>query len=287
MSYMQRVLTCNQHDMSGFRRFVFEHQHIGFVRHAFAEHLQNWPDVFIVMDSQVSLAPQLAQRDVAYRTQAIAKVTAALRDAGVIVGWRDELHRVSESLQTPVLFLLERAAIPYFGVGGYSVHVNGIVRDAGRTWMWIAKRSASKPTYPGKLDQIVAGGLPAGQTLMGNVIKECAEEAAISEAIAQTATHRGCIRYTMETAAGLRPDVVHVYDLALPVSFVPRAADGEVESFQLWDLETVAECVRTTTRFKANCSLVIIDYLLRHGLLGGDEPVADSLRRALRPHEFA
>jgi hypothetical protein len=47
---------------------------------------------------------------------------------------------------------------------------------------WIARRSYSKPTFPGKLDNIVGGGLSKGTvnllsgTPLANAIKECKEE---------------------------------------------------------------------------------------------------------------
>ena len=72
---------------------------------------------------------------------------------------------------------LERAAMIYFGVPAYAVHVNGWVRHPERPqdprpWgMWVAQRSLSKATYAGLLDQMVAGGQPAGMSFADNVAK--------------------------------------------------------------------------------------------------------------------
>jgi hypothetical protein len=41
--------------------------------------------------------------------------------------------------------------------------------------------------------------------------------------------------------------------------------DGEVESFELVPVHEVAELVRTSNAYKPNCSLVIINFLFRHG----------------------
>lgn len=38
------------------------------------------------------------------------------------------------------------------------VHVNGLVSDGDGLHIWVARRSASKPTWPGKLDHLAAGG---------------------------------------------------------------------------------------------------------------------------------
>lgn len=37
--------------------------------------------------------------------------------------------------------------------------MNGFVEKDGKKYLWIGKRNESKPTYPGLLDHLVAGGL--------------------------------------------------------------------------------------------------------------------------------
>ncbi|CAA6666290.1 unnamed protein product [Spirodela intermedia] len=69
------------------------------------------------------------------------------------------LYPVSASYGLPVFFSLERAAAPYFGIKAYGVHMNGYIEKDEKKYLWIGKRSESKPTYPGMLDHLVAGGL--------------------------------------------------------------------------------------------------------------------------------
>jgi hypothetical protein len=71
---------------------------------------------------------------------------------------------------------------------------------------------------------------------------------------------------------GLRRDVLYCYDLDLPPDFRPECQDGELEEFMLMPVEEVAAIVRDTVEFKFNCNLVIIDFLVRHGLIGPDAP---------------
>jgi hypothetical protein len=59
--------------------------------------------------------------------------------------------------EDPVL-LVERAAAPLLGIRGYGVHMNGYVRKNNSIYLWTATRSASKPTWPSRLDHIAAGG---------------------------------------------------------------------------------------------------------------------------------
>ena len=115
-------------------------------------------------------------------------------------------------------------------------------------------------------------GQPIGIGLKENLIKECAEEAAIPRDLAERAIPVGAISYTHEMEDGLKPDVQFVYDLELPGDFVPHNTDGELEDFYLWPIEQVAETVRDTTEFKFNCNLVIIDFLVRHGLIPPEDP---------------
>lgn len=37
--------------------------------------------------------------------------------------------------------------------------MNGFVEKDGQKYLWIGKRNEFKPTYPGMLDHLVAGGL--------------------------------------------------------------------------------------------------------------------------------
>jgi len=53
---------------------------------------------------------------------------------------------------------------------------------------------------------------------------------------------------------------------------MPRNRDGEIQEFMLWPIERVAEVVRSTAEFKFNCNLVIIHFLVQHGLLSPEEP---------------
>lgn len=55
-----------------------------------------------------------------------------------------------------------------------------------------------------------------------------------------------------------------------------------MESFQLMPVEEVAELVRDTTEFKDNCNLVIIDFLIRHGIIKPDQPDYLALLTGLR-----
>lgn len=281
MSFLDRIRECNSHDLANFRPFVVAGQRVGWVRHAFAERLAGFSDTFDVVREAVRLSDRLG--DFKARSAALDKVVRALEAEKVIKGRRDEYYPLSMSFTVEPLARIERAAIPAFGIRAYGVHMNGFVRRADGIHMWIGRRARDKHTYPGMLDNTVAGGQPMGIGLLENLIKECKEEAAIPEALARRAVAVGAITYCMEAEDGLKPDVQFCYDLELPADFTPRNTDGEIAEFMLWPIARVAEIVRDTQEFKFNCNLVIIDFLVRHGLIAPEHPdyldIVQGLRR--------
>jgi len=193
--------------------------------------------------------------------------------------YSNEAFDVRAAANGPALAVLDRGALPSFGVVSEGVHVNGLVRRTDGLHVWIARRARTKQLDPGKLDHMVAGGIPAGLSPAQTLVKEAAEEAAVPEALAAGARRVGMVQYAMERPEGLRRDRLYCYDLALPEDFVPRAADGEVEFFELWPVARAVDAVRETDDFKFNVNLVMIDLFLRERLIGG--PVAEVLRTAL------
>ncbi len=193
--------------------------------------------------------------------------------------FRGEDFDVREDVDGPVMGVLDRGALPDFGVIGVGAHLNGLVERADGWWLWVAKRAADKKLDPGKLDHLVAGGVSAGMSPFETLVKEAAEEAALPEALARQAVYRGRFAYNMERAEGLRRDVVYAYDVVLPEDFTPLPADGEVEGFALMRLDEVFERVSSTDDFKFNVNLVLIDLFLRLGLVTGADGL--SLRAAL------
>jgi isopentenyldiphosphate isomerase len=280
MSFLDRIAECNAHDPAAFRPFFVAGHQVGAVRHKFAERLRAFPAVFDVGPARVALVEALATP--LARTAALDKVVRALEAEGVVAGRRNEAYPALLEWGQAPLFEIERAAAPHFGMRSYGVHMTGYVRKADGIHIWVARRSRVKPTYPGMLDNTVAGGQPAGLGLRENLAKECAEEAGIPKALAAQAISVGAIAYKMDAPDGLKPDVQFCYDLEMPTDFVPRNTDGEIEEFFLWPWREVARIVADTTEFKYNCNLVLIDFFVRHGLCSPDDPDYLAVVRGLR-----
>ncbi|KAI0252750.1 NUDIX hydrolase domain-like protein [Lactifluus subvellereus] len=175
------------------------------------------------------------------------------------------------------VFSMERSACAIFGVVTYGVHMTVYEQDArgpegegeGQTRVWVPRRALTKPTYPGMLDNSVAGGIPGGTTAFDSLVKEAAEEASLDpELVRKRARAVGAVTYYYQTKIGwLRPEVQHVYDMRLEPGEARLAPmDGEVESFELMSLDEVVARMHAG-EFKPNCALVLIDFMVRHGHL--------------------
>ncbi|KAL7093567.1 hypothetical protein ACP275_11G047000 [Erythranthe tilingii] len=273
--FFEKVTLCNRNSekQCEFIPFVIDEHIVGYVHNGFANHLRRYKDVFAFPEDpsygsnfgcHVALHPLLnAPED---RTEAVGHVVKCLGE-DVIPGIRNELYPVTSSFGEPEFFSLERAAAPYFGIKAYGVHMVGYVERENQKYLWVGKRSKLKPTYPGKLDHLVAGGLPHGISCGENLVKECKEEAGIPRSLSSKATAVGAVSYMDINGYRLKRDVLFCYDLNLREDFVPANEDGEVESFKLLHVTHVANIIRSTSFFKENCNLVIIDFLFRHGYI--------------------
>jgi hypothetical protein len=279
LSFLDRIAACAPPRISRYRTFRVDGNEVGQVKDDFAAVLGNFPDVFSVSGDGIELAPDLNGFE--QRTKAVDRVLRALAERQVIRGWREEKYPVATSFKSPALFHMERAAVALFGVRAYGVHMNGFTGAGTGMKMWIGRRGLDRMLAPGKLDQIVAGGQPAGLSLRQNLIKESAEEASIPAELAGKAIAVGGTSYCMERPEGLRRDLLFNFDLELPADFEPVNNDGEISEFYLWPIEQVIETVRDTDEFKFNCSLVVIDFLIRHGFIEPDHADYVELVRGL------
>ena len=227
-----------------------------------------------------------------------ASLHAALRERGLVTGWRDEAFAVTPAGGGPVLARIERAASRFWGTLTIGAHANGYVADDGGrpTHLWIAERSPHKPTDPGKLDNLVGGGVPAGQTPFETLLREGWEEAGLDEA-----RMRRCVRGQGEDPSrpaavleiqrplpdcaglGWQWERLHAWDLKLEPGQKPRNQDGEVAALRLAPVAEAIELARGDA-MTVDAALVTLDFALRHRLLdpGATAALAASLA-PLRP----
>jgi hypothetical protein len=282
MAFVDRIRHCNSYDPARAMPLWAGEHRIGWLRRDNAEVLAPHGDLFEVKHDAARL---LVEGDCATVSRAVDRVVDALVAERRVPKWRNETFDVAPRWGDKPILRLDRGAVPFFGVRAYGVHLNGYRRDGDRYSLWIGKRASNKLVDPGKLDNMVAGGIGNGHGAAATLVKEAEEEAAISQPLIGGAVATGALTYRMETKTGIRDDVMFVYDLEVPDDFTPHNEDGEIAGFELMPLTTVLERIRTTADFKFNVNLVILDFAIRHGVLRPDDPeyldVANGLHRPL------
>ncbi|KXJ95223.1 hypothetical protein Micbo1qcDRAFT_230509 [Microdochium bolleyi] len=244
------------------------------------------------------------------RTRAVGDVMAYWREHNtfeVLRGWRDELWPVYGS-ETEVLYSVERSGAGLLGVLRHGVHMMAYTMPSSSSSstgtaggdttsrrentkndmrIWISRRSPTKQTYPGMLDNTVAGGFMTGEIPFECMVREADEEASLPEQLMrERARERGIVTYihiTDERAGGeagqIYPEMQWIYDIELPDGVVPVPKDGEVAGFELMTVQAV-QAELSKGSFKPNCALVLLEFFVRHGILtrenepGFDEIVA-------------
>ncbi|MGB5833093.1 MAG: DUF4743 domain-containing protein [Thiohalocapsa sp.] len=270
MSFLDHINACNRWQPQDFVPFVVGGEKLGSVRCAFATELDELGADFTLRGDALHWVSAPAEFDA--RSEAMQTICEDLRRRDLVSHLHGERYPVTPGHRDDARFLVDRACAPYFGVRAFGQHLNGFVRRSDGLHLWVARRSANRRVYPNRLDNMVAGGLPWGVGLRENLSKECAEEASLPREIADQAISVGTISYCRDSDRGLKPDVIYCYDLELVDDVEPRCNDDEVAGFELWSAERVMSVVEETEEFKLNCNLVIIDFLIRHGLIGPEHP---------------
>lgn len=214
-------------------------------------------------------------------------------------GWgKSGFHAVLTPREDIQGIRMPSAARGIFGIMTAGVHLNaytsvGDSEDVHR--IWVAQRS-QLATYPGLLDQIVAGGMdPADGVDPANTLQHEAEEEAIwmrkgcdqalpqpnlidesSKDLIGEVQDAGRIFFCLrkDASAGVReenhvePGVRFCFDLKIKEGVVPVPNPNEkaIGSFRLLSVGEVVASLEAR-EWKGNSGLVMLDFLLRKGLV--------------------
>lgn len=154
---------------------------------------------------------------------------------GLVHGWRNEAFAFwhHDCLMPPAdastpLLAVERAGFRFLGMRSHAVHINGFTPE-GR--LWCGRRALTKPTDPGMLDNVTAGGLPAGESPRGCALRELQEEAGAVLSDPTTLHDAGLVRTARMDAGGWHDETLLVYNWACAEGWMPANQDGEVAEF--------------------------------------------------------
>lgn len=197
------------------------------------------------------------------RSQRIQELTIQLRDSGLIDNWRDETMALD--LDGKPWLEMERAAFRTLGLRTPSVHMNGWVATPDGAALWVARRSPHKFVDPGRLDNLVGGGLSAGESLAEGLAREAWEEAGLR--FRRVPGPASTLLVNRRIAEGVQDECIAVHDCWLPGHWQPANQDGEVADVRLM-LLCEALPLLLAGEFTWDAGLVVIDGLLRQRYLG-------------------
>lgn len=202
---------------------------------------------------------------------------------------RDEKYRI---LGANFTIGIERSASSLFGIVGLGVHMQVYTVVGGRLKFWVPQRNLNKSTYPGMLDNTVAGGVARDEVPFECLVREAAEEAALEEdMVRREARSVGSVTWfniSDEKAGGelglMNPGLVYMYEMEVSEELVFKPVDGDVHAFVLMEADEVMVALNKQ-RFKPVCALVMLDFLIRHGALTTEDletaQVSSRLHRSL------
>ena len=224
------------------------------------------PEAFRVAADRVDILIPPAAREAR-----LAALHRAWHAQGAIVGWRNEPYALAPLLGPHAgqpRVAIERAASRFWGSLTFGAHANGWVRGAdGRpAALWIAQRSASKPTDPGLFDNLVGGGVPLGQQPAETLVREAWEEAGLPATRAAGAVPVRTLNIERDIPEGLQREWLYAFDIELPAGLAPCNQDGEVQGFRLLPVADALELALGTS-MTVDAALVTLDFGFRHGLL--------------------
>jgi 8-oxo-dGTP pyrophosphatase MutT (NUDIX family) len=266
------------HDAARRVPFLIDGVAVGSVARVHLDSLARWREHLEIGADGVRLTSAAEARDAA-----LAQINAGLRRDGLVSGWRDETYAVVDPTSLRTMARLERATARFWGTLTIGAHCNGYLADAaGRPqWLWIARRAASKATDPGKLDNLIGGGVPHDQTPRQTLVREGWEEAGLRVEQMSGALPGRVVHLLRDIPEGLQHERIHVFDLSLPASLQPRNQDGEVSELRLLPVAQ-ALALAAGDEMTVDASLVTLDFALRHNLL----PAGDAGELARRAQDL-
>ena len=114
------------------------------------------------------------------------------------------------------------------------------------------------------------------------LLKEAWEEAGIPRSLLEGLDCVSAVRVEYSVPEGLHREILFVHDLWLPGDFKPTNQDGEVAELRLMQLEEVVQEI-LAGEFTLDSGTVMIDGLLRQGILSPEDPLYLEILRLLKP----
>ncbi|KAM0272528.1 hypothetical protein ACHAQH_008710 [Verticillium albo-atrum] len=190
--------------------------------------------------------------------------------------------------------------VPLFGIVTSGAHLNVFHGEGENMLIWLAQRGATKASYPSCFDQIVAGGNDSGRDRnpVDIIRREAKEEVNDLEIHARLETidrPDATITYhiinptkglSATIAAGkIEAGVRYVFDYEVQdPNCVFKKNEEDIANMRSYTVTQVKEMLRAG-RFKPNCGFVMLNFLIRKGIIKPGDPWYQETERSLElPH---
>ncbi len=268
---LQQVSSVFNVPQADYTPLLFRHRPLGSVAAKWKAHLLNDAAEWVAdAGTHLILKDEAPLEDIANGLQNVAMDWYF---TGLLSGWRNEFFLVQDPHSNEPLFPLERSAFRPLGFLSQAVHINGLTLVDQAPQFWIGTRSPFKAVDPNKLDNLVGGGVSAGETIPEAMRREGWEEAGLSETDLGALIQKSRCLSLRAVSRGLHREYLHIFDCWLPASITPQNQDGEVAEFNLMTPAEVAAAI-INQRFMNDATLATLDCLLRLGYISPDHPLA-------------
>ena len=159
------------------------------------------------------------------------------------------------------IFIIKRNFLPLFGFPSYGVHCNIWKKHKDKFVIYFAKRSEKLKSFPGYIDNTVAGGQPTNLSIIGNLKKEAYEEAGINSKYLAKIKRGNVVNYFHNNNNNFISAIIFNYHLYKVDELELKNIDGEVQSFFSLTLENIYKLLEKN-QLKPNCIIPILDFIL-------------------------
>lgn len=199
MGYLTKIKNNNNYKEEDKTPFVIDNKRVGQVRQEYLDTLLQ-SEIFELQHGVLMLAEHLKTFDA--RTEALKQFAEQMVKRGLTNRMMHENYPLIEKSNSKPLAFIDRSISTLLGSIAFGQHLNAYVMTSEGMKMWIGRRAYDKPHHPGKLDHLVAGGLPYDISPEENLKKECYEEAGMSAELASQARSVGLVSYKYEYELG-------------------------------------------------------------------------------------
>ncbi len=159
------------------------------------------------------------------------------------------------------IFIIKRNFLSLFGFPSYGVHCNVWRKHKDKFIIYFAKRSEKLKSFPGYVDNAVAGGQPTNLSIHDNLKKESYEEAGIKSKYLTKIQRGNVVSYFHNNNNNFISAVIFNYHLYKVDELKLKNIDGEVKSFFSLTFEDIYKLLERN-QLKPNCIIPILDFIL-------------------------